>query len=558
MNQKTVQRLDIFESELSSVQRTDEGFAHFFARATRIGVFLYRNADGSLRRELRHPDEVFKPESMKTLESKPITNDHPLNMVDSKNVREYTVGVTGQEVMQDGIFLKTKAIVMDQETINDVINKGKAQVSCGYFCEHIEKPGIYDGEPYDVIQTNIRYNHVAIVDVGRAGPEVKLRLDSGDAIMLSENQENADTIETIDAKNSGRTLQTVIVSKSAASTLEEAKKIVEKLSNAHIGKSEETEESFRFRQKDPSLFKEKSFRSFKPTGLKGVTMVFGKLKDSKKDALSHSDMREGLENLLRQQYGSGDFYLYIEDIIGNEVIYNIDSKDPSKSGMFKQEFQSIDDKLSLAGNISRVQEITSYKVIDKKEKIKEDKQMVKIKIDGIEQEVSEEFAKAFDAQEKKVNDSLKKVSELQAQVDDLNEKVDAKEDEAKKMDSVKELNERVKARVALYHAAKDNCDEEILAKLDSMSDLEIKKCIIKSAIKNDSLNLDEKDEAYINARFDIVMEDAAKKDNGIELGKAILDSKHHNIRSDRSSETNPRYTNWKKPMTKSKMKESVK
>ena len=40
--------------------------------------------------------------------------------------------------------------------------------------------GIYKGERYDAVQVNIRYNHVAGVDLGRAGPEVRLRVDSSD------------------------------------------------------------------------------------------------------------------------------------------------------------------------------------------------------------------------------------------------------------------------------------------------------------------------------------------------------------------------------------------
>lgn len=530
MTAKMVHRIDVFESELVDVKRTDEGFAHFFARATRTGVFPYRNADGSIRRELRLPEEVFHPDSMKTLQLKPITNDHPMYMVDSTNSREYTVGMTGEEVIQDGIFLKTKATITDQATIDDVIKKGKAEVSCGYYCKHDRTPGVYEGQSYDLIQRDIRYNHLAVVDSGRAGPEVKLRLDSGDAIMLSEIEQNMDNI------------QAIIVSKEIAATLDEARKIAENL-NVNTDKSEETEDAYRFNQKDPSLFKENSLRSDKKKGSKGVKVLSGKLKYKKSDALSHSDMKDGLSGLLKAQYNSENIYVYVEDIIGNEVIYNVDSKDKSQSGMFKQEFQILDDKISLIGNINRVQEVTTYKVIDKKEKIKEDETMAKVKIDGIEQEVSDEFKKAFDSIESKVADSAKNMSELQAKVDSLTDKLSAKADEDKKIDSSKEINERVNARVALYHAAKDHCDEEVSKKLDSMSDLEIKKSIIKASVKDNAINLDEKDEAYVNARFDIVMEDHANKDNGNVIGSVILNSRQVTKKTD--SVEDKRMGNWK-------------
>jgi len=42
--------------------------------------------------------------------------------------------------------------------------------------------GEWEGQRFDAIQRNIRYNHVALVEAGRAGPEVGLRLDSQDAV----------------------------------------------------------------------------------------------------------------------------------------------------------------------------------------------------------------------------------------------------------------------------------------------------------------------------------------------------------------------------------------
>ena len=42
--------------------------------------------------------------------------------------------------------------------------------------------------PYDYIQRNIRANHVAIVEKGRAGDAPRIRLDSADAVMLEEGE----------------------------------------------------------------------------------------------------------------------------------------------------------------------------------------------------------------------------------------------------------------------------------------------------------------------------------------------------------------------------------
>ena len=46
-------------------------------------------------------------------------------------------------------------------------------------------PGIDpDGNPYDLIQREIRGNHLAVVEFGRAGPTCRIVMDSGDAILL--------------------------------------------------------------------------------------------------------------------------------------------------------------------------------------------------------------------------------------------------------------------------------------------------------------------------------------------------------------------------------------
>ena len=57
-------RYDI--GELSAVERTDQGFLRAPAKITRTGVFNYRKADGSIRRELRTPAEVFTSGSLKS------------------------------------------------------------------------------------------------------------------------------------------------------------------------------------------------------------------------------------------------------------------------------------------------------------------------------------------------------------------------------------------------------------------------------------------------------------------------------------------------------------
>lgn len=45
--------------------------------------------------------------------------------------------------------------------------KNKKDLSLGYSCDFEMKPGVFDGQPYEVVQTNMRGNHIALVDEGR-------------------------------------------------------------------------------------------------------------------------------------------------------------------------------------------------------------------------------------------------------------------------------------------------------------------------------------------------------------------------------------------------------
>lgn len=180
---KTVRRFD--RTQLTKIEKTPQGFVRLPAFVTRVGVFKYKKPDGSIVRELRPPDEVFSPKSLETLKLIPVTNDHPTVLVNADNAKQLAVGWTGELVKKNDQFLETTLTIHDNSAIQDV-EGGKHELSCGYESELDETPGVFQGEPYDVIQRNIQYNHVALVAKGRAGPQVRLKLDSDDAILFED------------------------------------------------------------------------------------------------------------------------------------------------------------------------------------------------------------------------------------------------------------------------------------------------------------------------------------------------------------------------------------
>lgn len=181
---KTVTVLRFDRSPLARTQRLDNGWMRTPAHLTRIGVFEYRRGDGSIRRELRHPDEVFNADSLASFDGVLLTDDHPPAGVDAKNARELGRG-TVTKPRRDGDLVLAELLVMDAATVTKVEN-GKRELSCGYTCDLDETPGVWtdsagQAHPYDAVQRNIRGNHVAIVARGRAGPEARVRLDATDA-----------------------------------------------------------------------------------------------------------------------------------------------------------------------------------------------------------------------------------------------------------------------------------------------------------------------------------------------------------------------------------------
>lgn len=165
---------------------TPEGYLRAKAIVTRTGVFKYVNADGTERRELRLPDDVFHAEAMATIRLIPVTNGHPTEkLVTADNAKRLAVGFTGDSVEQNGDYVVANFVVTDADAVRDIKENGRRELSLGYTVDLIPESGNYDGEDYDYKQTNIRYNHLALVDMARAGSMARIHLDGDDAIQIN-------------------------------------------------------------------------------------------------------------------------------------------------------------------------------------------------------------------------------------------------------------------------------------------------------------------------------------------------------------------------------------
>lgn len=168
---------------LSDMSMTPEGFLVATATIARTGIQTYRAFELGLKddadpmREIRvfRPDsEVFEAESMASFARKPVTDDHPADLVTSQNARQLTRGFTGDQVTRDNDLLRTSITITDREMI-EAVQGGKRETSNGYEADIEFTDGTTpDGEAFDAIMRNIRGNHVAIVDAGRCGPSCRI------------------------------------------------------------------------------------------------------------------------------------------------------------------------------------------------------------------------------------------------------------------------------------------------------------------------------------------------------------------------------------------------
>jgi hypothetical protein len=114
----------------------------------------------------RDEAEVFHPDAIASFEGKPITMHHPEDAVTPENWSELSKG-HAQNVRR-GSGLETDCLIadfliMEKQTIDDVQSGKIKEVSCGYDAAYVETgPG--RGK-----QTEIRGNHIALVERGRCG-----------------------------------------------------------------------------------------------------------------------------------------------------------------------------------------------------------------------------------------------------------------------------------------------------------------------------------------------------------------------------------------------------
>ena len=144
------------------------------------GVFPYLGHTISEDCEPNKIYKVYRP--AKTLQEsvdswdnppKPFIDDHEMlgegfTAIDERPVQ----GIIYNPVCEDGVLYADIAVY--SEDLKHNIENGKKELSLGYFCKYKKERGVFKGEVYDYVQTDMVGNHIALVDAGRCGSDVKV------------------------------------------------------------------------------------------------------------------------------------------------------------------------------------------------------------------------------------------------------------------------------------------------------------------------------------------------------------------------------------------------
>lgn len=124
------------------------------------------------------PEKIYKvfiseeelEKAAQTFTLLPITNDHQWLGLEGEDARDYQEGTSGENanVKNEAIYVPLK--FTGDQIIDDLKNHHKEELSASY----TNKLSKSDDPEYDFVATDIKGNHIALVEKGRCGPDVRV------------------------------------------------------------------------------------------------------------------------------------------------------------------------------------------------------------------------------------------------------------------------------------------------------------------------------------------------------------------------------------------------
>lgn len=206
--------------------------------------------DASMHSVHRKPEEVFADAALASFEGKPVTDDHPPELLTPDTARMYEKGHAQNIRPGSGEwegYVLADLHIHDRDLI-DKIQNGKREISCGYECEYLQEPdGSYS-------QHKIRGNHIAVVDKGRAGKRAAI-LDAD----TKQAQTAPERTESMKKKRNSTLLRLFGVAASGKSEEEISRLAMDTADALEGGEGPDKEPA-----EDEKLYKERLYESIDP------------------------------------------------------------------------------------------------------------------------------------------------------------------------------------------------------------------------------------------------------------------------------------------------------
>lgn len=161
-------------------------------KIAKAGVFEYLGREISDKLPAGEIYKVFRPweelkKTAKDFEGMPVKFGH--EWVDPSK-RDLKIGSISGEVKAEEPYLTADIKIYDKGAIEAVTGEGIVDLSPGYSAKYTAEAGEYNGEKYDFMQRDIKYNHLAVVDNGRSGKDVKISDNKPDVSGVNNTGDN--------------------------------------------------------------------------------------------------------------------------------------------------------------------------------------------------------------------------------------------------------------------------------------------------------------------------------------------------------------------------------
>lgn len=178
--------MDASLNHVRSVTKTKDGYLKVTAPIARSGIQQYTKAEVGLIGDglvnvYRPEGEVFDKQSAQTFAGKPVTINHPPELVTADNWSKYAVGSVQNDITREQGHIIANMLIYSSEAADLMTSDDDEykQFSAGYRLKLAKEDGVTsDGVRYQFKQTGIDINHVAIVSRARAGNQATIKQDT--------------------------------------------------------------------------------------------------------------------------------------------------------------------------------------------------------------------------------------------------------------------------------------------------------------------------------------------------------------------------------------------